>query len=79
LCGRADVSGDDVLRLAVSLERLSEHLGAGIVRGRTQRNLQSAAVEDFANVAGKGIRAASTTPPCWSVIRAFMGEEAIKL
>ena len=47
---------DDVLRLAASLERGSEHpLGAAILRRRRQRGLPLAAVQDFDAPVGKGV------------------------
>jgi P-type Cu+ transporter len=47
----------EVLRLAASLERASEHpFGAAIVQAALERNLQLSQPTDFANVPGKGIR-----------------------
>ena len=52
-----ETTPDTVLRLAASLERLSEHpLGQAVVRAAQEKNLMTESVEDFANVAGKGIR-----------------------
>jgi Cu+-exporting ATPase len=52
-----EISPDSVLRLAASLERLSEHpLGQAVVRAAEEKNLATDNVEDFANVAGKGVR-----------------------
>jgi len=52
-----EITPDTVLRLAASLERLSEHpLGQAVVRAAQEKNLMTESVEDFANVAGKGIR-----------------------
>jgi Cu+-exporting ATPase len=54
---KAGVDNDDVLRVAASLEQMSEHpLGQAIVREAKDRRIPLAAVQDFANVAGKGIR-----------------------
>src|SRR5882757_3500889 len=54
---KAGVDNDDVLRVAASLEQMSEHpLGQAIVREAKDRRIPLAAVHDFANVAGKGIR-----------------------
>ena len=52
------VIGDvDVLRLAASVERSSEHpIGAAIVRGATERGLALATVEGFTSIAGGGVR-----------------------
>jgi Cu+-exporting ATPase len=50
---------DELLRLAASLERLSEHpLAAAIVRAATDRNLALAKVESFDGVSGKGVTGA---------------------
>ena len=47
---------DEILRLAASLERGSEHpLAAAIVRGAEQRGLDLAKAEDFQSVTGKGV------------------------
>jgi P-type Cu+ transporter len=54
---RANVSQDDVLRIAASLERMSEHpFGQAIVRAANERHIALAEVEGFENVAGKGIK-----------------------
>ena len=52
------VIGDvDVLRLAASVERSSEHpIGAAIARGATERGLALAPVEGFTSIAGGGVR-----------------------
>ncbi len=48
---------EEVLRLAASLERASEHpLGAAIVQAALEKNLQLSQPTDFTNVPGKGIR-----------------------
>ncbi len=47
---------DELLRLAASIERGSEHpLAAAIVAGAQQRNLQLAEAEDFQSITGKGV------------------------
>lgn len=75
-----DVSSDDVLRLALSLERLSEHpLAQAIVRAANAKNVRSAVVEDFANVAGKGIKGRIDNAAVLVGNPRFMGEEGIKL
>jgi Cu+-exporting ATPase len=75
-----DVSGDDVLRLAVSLERLSEHpLAQAIVRAASAKNLRSAVVEDFANVAGKGIKGRIDNAAVLVGNPRFIAEEGIRL
>jgi Cu+-exporting ATPase len=51
-----DVSEGDVLRLAASVERGSEHpLAAAIVEGAEARGIKPAAAEDFQSVTGKGV------------------------
>jgi P-type Cu+ transporter len=54
---KADVTKDEVLRVAASLERMSEHpLGQAIVRAAKERRIALAAVEDFVSISGKGIQ-----------------------
>ena len=49
--------GDEILRLAASLERASEHpLGVAIVQGAMERHLNLSEPAEFASVPGKGIR-----------------------
>ena len=48
---------DDLLRLAASLERGSEHpLAAAIVAAATERGLTMAEVRDFSSAAGRGVK-----------------------
>jgi Cu+-exporting ATPase len=50
------IDGDELLRLAASLERASEHpLAAAIVEGAKERSLTLAAVAAFESVTGKGV------------------------
>ena len=50
------VSEDELLRLAASLERMSEHpLAAAILRAAADRHLTPAKVEGFESVPGKGV------------------------
>ena len=50
------VSEDELLRLAASLERMSEHpLAAAIMRAATDRHLTLAKVDGFESVPGKGV------------------------
>ena len=75
-----DVSGDNVLRLALSLERFSEHpLAQAIVRAANAKSVRSAVVEDFGNVAGKGIRGRIDDALVLVGNPRYMGEEGIKL
>jgi len=47
---------NEIVRLAASIERGSEHpLAAAIVRGAQKRNTKLAAAEDFQSVTGKGV------------------------
>jgi P-type Cu+ transporter len=49
-------SEQELLRLAASLERASEHpLAAAILSGAEERKLELAAVEDFRSLTGKGV------------------------
>ncbi len=58
LPAKAQTSADEVLGLAASIERLSEHpLAQAIVRAAREKNLPLAEVTDFENIAGKGVRA----------------------
>ena len=51
------IARDTVLRLAASLERLSEHpLGQAVVHAAQERGLTTEGVADFANVAGLGVK-----------------------
>src|SRR5687767_12535154 len=51
------VEVDEVLRLAASLERGSEHpLAAAIVAGARDRGIELSDATDFASVTGKGVR-----------------------
>ena len=52
----AGFSAEDLLRLAASLERASEHpLAAAIVRGAADKGLKLADTRDFRSVTGKGV------------------------
>jgi Cu+-exporting ATPase len=49
--------GDEILRLAASLERASEHpLGVAVVQGAAQRHLNLSEPTEFSSSAGKGIQ-----------------------
>lgn len=51
-----DMAENEILRLAASLERGSEHpLAAAIVAGATERGLRLTDVHDFQAIAGKGV------------------------
>lgn len=52
----AGISADELLRLAASLERASEHpLAAAIVRGAAEKGLKLSDAREFRSVTGKGI------------------------
>lgn len=53
----ADWNEGELLRLAASLERASEHpLAAAIVRGAQERGLELSKVDQFESLTGKGVR-----------------------
>ncbi len=53
----AQISADDVLALAASIERLSEHpLAQAVVSAARVKNLPLKEVSEFVNIAGKGVR-----------------------
>jgi Cu+-exporting ATPase len=55
--GAGDFAGDEVLRLAASLDQGSEHpLADAIVTEARQRNLPLTSAEDFESVTGQGVR-----------------------
>jgi Cu+-exporting ATPase len=56
IASNAKLNADELLRLAASLEKLSEHpLAQTIVRAAQEKDLPLAEVHDFANQAGKGV------------------------
>jgi P-type E1-E2 ATPase len=75
-----ELSGDAVLLLAASVERLSEHpLAQAIVRAASAKNLSSITVDEFVNVAGKGVKARIENASVLVGNPRFMEEEGIKL
>jgi len=53
----AQIGADEVLRLAASLEQLSEHpLAQAIVSAAREKGLELEPAEDFENLAGKGVQ-----------------------
>ncbi len=57
LACKAQTSADEVLALAASIERLSEHpLAQAVVRAAREKNLPLQEVREFVNIAGKGVR-----------------------
>ncbi len=74
------VSADEVLRIAASLERLSEHpLAQAVVRAGREKNLLSEEVRDFSNVTGKGVRARLDNAVVLVGNARFMQEENVQL
>jgi heavy metal translocating P-type ATPase len=54
----SEVTQDEVLRLAASIEALSEHpLAQAVVQAARERQMPLAEVSDFENLAGKGVQA----------------------
>ena len=75
-----EIAPDKVLRLAASLERLSEHpLGQAIVRAAQEKNLTTESVEDFANVAGLGVKGRMENAAVLVGNVRFMREEGVGL
>jgi Cu+-exporting ATPase len=75
-----EVAPDMVLRLAASLERLSEHpLGQAVVRAAQERNLPTESVEDFANIAGNGIKGRMDNVSVLVGNVRFVREEGVRL
>jgi len=53
---QADIPEHDLLQLAASLERISEHpLAEAIVKGAKQQNILLSQVNDFSSITGKGV------------------------
>lgn len=53
---KADMSEQDLLKLAASLERVSEHpLAEAIVKGAQDRDIILSQVSDFSSITGKGV------------------------
>ena len=78
--GIGGTPADEVLRLAASLEKLSEHpLAQAVVRAASEKSLPSALVEDFANVAGKGVRGRIDNAALLVGNPRFMQEEGVAL
>jgi soluble P-type ATPase len=75
---RERVGRDEILRIAASLERFSEHpLGQAIVRSANERNIALAEVDDLENVAGKGIRGRLGNAPAIVGNTRLMREESV--
>lgn len=75
-----EVAADTVLRLAASLERLSEHpLGQAIVRAAEEKGLATESVADFTNVAGLGVKGRMENGAVLVGNARFMREEGVEL
>ena len=76
----AGFSADDVLDLAASVERGSEHpLAAAILAGAATRDLGRRPVEDFQAVAGRGVRGRVEGRRVLVGTAAFLSEEGVDL
>lgn len=68
----------EVLQIAASLEKLSEHpLAAAIVSGATERGLKLEAVENFESITGRGIQGDVQGRKVLAGNRAFLKENGI--
>jgi P-type Cu+ transporter len=75
-----EVTETDLLRLAASLERGSEHpLAAAIVKGTEERAVPLAAAEKFQSITGKGVRGSVDGRTVALGNRALMADLAIEL
>jgi Cu+-exporting ATPase len=75
-----EIAPDSVLRLAASLERLSEHpLGQAIVRAAQEKALGAESVADFTNVAGLGVKGRMDNAAVLVGNARFMREEGVEL
>src|SRR5262245_10568793 len=75
-----EASTDDVLHVAASIERLSEHpLAQAIVRAASAMKMPRVAVEDFANVEGKGVKARMENASILVGSPRFMQEQRVDL
>jgi heavy metal translocating P-type ATPase len=77
---RAPFRSDEVLRVAASLEALSEHpLAQAIVRAAQEKNILLAESRDFHNIAGKGVRGTIDDTVVLTGSPRFLREEGIDL
>jgi len=75
-----ECSADDVLRVAASVERLSEHpLGQAIVRAAEAIQTPKVTVADFTNVEGKGVKARTENASILVGSPRFMQEQHVDL
>jgi len=74
------VTPDDVLRIAASLERMSEHpIGDAVMRAAKDRNIPLGEIVDFVSVTGKGIKGTLANTPVAVGSPRFMREEGIAI
>jgi Cu+-exporting ATPase len=74
----ADLSADEVLRLAAGLERGSEHpLAGAIVRGAEERGGPLPAAQDFRSVTGKGVQGSVEGHAVLLGTPAFLAEQGL--
>ncbi|MGH2658321.1 MAG: heavy metal translocating P-type ATPase [Actinomycetota bacterium] len=75
----AGLSEDELLRLAASAERVSEHpLGEAVVRGAGARGASLLEPQDFDSVTGKGVRATVEGRPVLVGSRRFLQEAGVE-
>ncbi len=75
-----EMTGEELLVLAASLERQSEHpLGEAIVKAAEARGLKAREVTDFSAVSGRGIQALIEGDRAWLGNRHFLREAGIEL
>jgi len=73
-------TADDVLRIAASIEKLSEHpLAQAIVRAAQEKQLPLADIGKFQNIAGKGVRGTLGEATVFTGSPRLLREEGIEL
>jgi len=76
----SDLGEEEVLRLAASLESRSEHsIGAGVVKGAKEREIEPLEVEDFDSIPGKGVQGVVGARSLKVVSPGYLEEGGIKL
>lgn len=74
-----NIEEDKFLRMAYSIEKLSEHpLGQAIVQKGEEKSMDSLKVEDFKQIAGRGLKATVDGVICLGGNLALMKEEKVK-
>lgn len=78
ICAK-NIEEDKFLRMAYSIEKLSEHpLGQAIVQKGEEKSKDSLKVEDFKQIAGRGLKATVDGVICLGGNLALMKEEKVK-